>query len=110
MYLVGIDVGGTKSDFLLCDENENEISRVILGAGNPNDIGIDECITLLGEGLDALCGNITPATTTKAITSLRKKDLFIFTFSKIQYKFISSKKVKTLNFYISLVKVLIYIH
>lgn len=60
MYFVGIDVGGTKSDFLLCDENENEISRVILGAGNPNDIGIDECITLLGEGLDALCGDITP--------------------------------------------------
>ena len=60
MYFVGIDVGGTKSDFLLCDENENEIKRVILGAGNPNDIGIDACISLLGEGLDALCEGVTP--------------------------------------------------
>ena len=60
MYLVGIDVGGTKSDFLLCDENENQLKRVILGAGNPNDIGIDACISLLSQGLDELCENIAP--------------------------------------------------
>ena len=60
MYFVGIDVGGTKSDFLLCDENECEINRVILGAGNPNDIGIEATLALLGEGLDRLCGGIAP--------------------------------------------------
>ena len=60
MYFVGIDVGGTKSDFLLCDENECEINRVILGAGNPNDIGIEATLALLGEGLDRLCDGIAP--------------------------------------------------
>ena len=60
MYFVGIDAGGTKTDFLLCDENENQIKRVTLGGGNPNDIGIDACIKLLSEGLDELCGDITP--------------------------------------------------
>lgn len=60
MYFVGIDVGGTKTDFLLCDENEKQIKRVTLGAGNPNDIGIDACISLLSSGLDELCGDIVP--------------------------------------------------
>lgn len=60
MYFVGIDAGGTKTDFLLCDENENQIKRVILGAGNPNDIGIDACIELLAKGLDELCADCTP--------------------------------------------------
>ena len=60
MYFVGIDAGGTKTDFLLCDENENQIKRVMLGAGNPNDIGIDACISLLSKGLDELCSDCTP--------------------------------------------------
>ena len=60
MYYVGIDAGGTKTDFLLCNENEEQIKRVTLGAGNPNDIGIDACISLLSSGLDELCENITP--------------------------------------------------
>lgn len=60
MYFVGIDAGGTKTDFLLCDENENELNRVTLGAGNPNDIGIDACISLLSKGLDTLCGERVP--------------------------------------------------
>lgn len=60
MYFAGIDAGGTKTDFLLCDETEKEIKRVTLGAGNPNDIGIDACLALLSEGLDELCGGIMP--------------------------------------------------
>ena len=60
MYFVGIDAGGTKTDFLLCDENEKQIKRVTLGAGNPNDIGIDACISLLSSGLDELCRDIVP--------------------------------------------------
>ena len=60
MYFVGIDAGGTKTDFLLCDENETQINRVTLGGGNPNDIGIDACIKLLSSGLDELCGDIAP--------------------------------------------------
>ena len=60
MRIVGIDAGGSKTDFLLCDENENEIKRLTLGAGNPNDIGIDACLALLREGLSALCGDSEP--------------------------------------------------
>ena len=60
MRIVGIDAGGTKTEFLLCDENENVINRVVLGTGNPNDIGMDACLTLLANGLDKLLGNETP--------------------------------------------------
>ena len=60
MRIIGIDAGGTKTDFLLCDENENQINRVTLGCGNPNDIGIDACLDLLSEGLDALCKDESP--------------------------------------------------
>lgn len=60
MRLVGIDAGGTKTDFLLCDENESILNRVTLGSGNPNDIGIDALLALLCEGLDALCGEASP--------------------------------------------------
>ena len=60
MYFVGIDAGGTKTDFLLCDENEALIKSLSLGAGNPNDIGIDACISLLSAGLDELCKDYAP--------------------------------------------------
>ena len=60
MHFVGIDAGGTKTDFLLCDENESILKQITLGAGNPNDIGIDACLELLSTGLDALCENSVP--------------------------------------------------
>ena len=60
MKIVGIDAGGTKTEFLLCDENENVINRVLLGTGNPNDIGIDACLELLANGLDKLLGDCAP--------------------------------------------------
>lgn len=60
MRIVGIDAGGTKTEFLLCDEKENIINRVLLGTGNPNDIGIGACLELLGNGLDKLLGNDLP--------------------------------------------------
>ena len=60
MRIVGIDAGGTKTELLLCDEKENIINRVLLGTGNPNDIGIGACLELLGNGLDKLLGNDLP--------------------------------------------------
>lgn len=60
MYVVGIDAGGTKTDLLLCDENEKILNRVTLGAGNPNDVGIDALLSMLSEGLYALCGEKAP--------------------------------------------------
>ena len=49
MRFVGIDGGGTKTDFALCDENVNILKRVTLGASNPNDIGIDNTLKILKE-------------------------------------------------------------
>ena len=60
MLAVGIDAGGTKTDFALCDENENIIKKITLGPANPNDIGVENTIALLKEGLSALCEEKTP--------------------------------------------------
>ncbi len=53
-YILGIDGGGSKTDFLLCDTELNEVARRIAGRSNPNDIGIDAVEKLLSENISAL--------------------------------------------------------
>lgn len=53
-YILGIDGGGSKTDFLLCDTDLNEVARRIAGRSNPNDIGIDAAGRLLSENISAL--------------------------------------------------------
>ncbi len=53
-YFIGIDGGGSKTDFLLCDSELNEIGRRFAGRSNPNDIGIDAVEALLKENIPAL--------------------------------------------------------
>ena len=43
-YYLGIDGGGTKTEFLLVSENGDEISRITLGASNPVDIGMSKAL------------------------------------------------------------------
>ena len=50
-YYIGIDGGGTKTEFVLTDGNEKVINRIVKGGSNPNDIGIDACVNLLREGI-----------------------------------------------------------
>jgi len=57
-YLLGIDGGGTKTEFLLTDTNGKEIDRLILGPSNPNTIGMEECKKLLGQGISKICRDI----------------------------------------------------
>ncbi len=57
-FFLGIDGGGTKTEFLLADKNGCEIKRIILSAANPVDIGIDGCIDLLRRGIYDVCGGI----------------------------------------------------
>ena len=57
-YYLGIDGGGTKTEFLLCDSNKNTVSRIVLGACNPNDIGFDNTLELLRQGISQVCGDI----------------------------------------------------
>ena len=57
-YFLGIDGGGTKTEFALADGGGKILSRVILGASNPNDVGFDETKRLLTEGVSRLLGQI----------------------------------------------------
>ncbi len=53
-YLLGIDGGGTKTEFLLTDLNGNEINRIVLGASNPVNIGIEESKSVLMQGIQKI--------------------------------------------------------
>ena len=50
-YFLGIDGGGTKTAFLLEDEAGNKIAECKLGPSNPNDIGMENCLSLLRQGI-----------------------------------------------------------
>ena len=55
-YYLGIDGGGTKTEFLLCDGAGQLLSRVVLGTSNPNDVGIDPALEVLRSGILRVCG------------------------------------------------------
>lgn len=57
-YLLGIDGGGTKTEFLLTDLDGNEIKRVILGESNPVNAGFDSAADVLKSGIDTVCDGI----------------------------------------------------
>lgn len=54
-YLLGIDGGGTKTEFLLTDLYRKEIKRIFLGASNPVNIGIENAKTILRQGITEIC-------------------------------------------------------
>ncbi len=54
-YLLGIDGGGTKTEFLLTDLNRKEIRRLILGASNPVSAGIENTYEVLNKGIEEIC-------------------------------------------------------
>ena len=53
-YLLGIDGGGSKTDFLLCDLELNEIARRVSTRSNPNDVGIEAVKSLIRENIALL--------------------------------------------------------
>ena len=57
-YYLGIDGGGTKTEFLLVSESGEKIAHTILGASNPVDIGMTEALNLLSVGIESVCGDI----------------------------------------------------
>ena len=57
-YFLGIDGGGTKTVFKLVDENGIAIREIRKGAANPNDIGMENAITLLRSGISEVCQGI----------------------------------------------------
>lgn len=50
-YYLGIDGGGTKTEFLLTSAEGEQVSSVTLGASNPIDVGIEECRRVLEAGI-----------------------------------------------------------
>lgn len=60
-YYLGIDGGGTKTAFLLQDSEGNTVATHKLGSTNPNDVGMETCLSRLREGIVAVTGGIDPA-------------------------------------------------
>lgn len=54
MYYLGIDGGGTKTAFVLADEQKNIIKEAVGGPTNPIDVGMSTTLLRLGEGIDTL--------------------------------------------------------
>ncbi len=57
-YFLGIDGGGTKTEFLLTDTAGNAVKRIILGASNPVNIGIENTKALLAQGISQVCNGV----------------------------------------------------
>lgn len=57
-YLLGIDGGGTKTEFLLTDLNGKELKRAVFGASNPVNIGIENAENILMQGIAQVCGGV----------------------------------------------------
>ncbi len=54
-YLLGIDGGGTKTEFLFTDLNGTKIKRIVLEGSNPVNAGIDNTFAVLNEGITKVC-------------------------------------------------------
>lgn len=52
--MIGIDGGGTKTEFVLFSESGRILQRVQSSTSNPNDIGIENCCQVLTDGIDTL--------------------------------------------------------
>lgn len=52
MNYIGIDGGGTKTEFVLFTQEGHVSNRLLLTSSNPNDIGLDESCKVLAKGID----------------------------------------------------------
>lgn len=52
--MIGVDGGGTKTEFLLFTQDGNILENIILGACNPNTVGINGSIEILTKGINSL--------------------------------------------------------
>ena len=57
-YFLGIDGGGTKTAFKLIDKDGLEVARVTKGPTNPYDVGIENAIATLKDGIHEVCKGI----------------------------------------------------
>lgn len=57
--LMGIDGGGTKTEFVLFTETGQILHKQKLSRSNPNDIGLVQCCEILSEGIDLMLQKVT---------------------------------------------------
>lgn len=57
--MIGIDGGGSKTEFILFTESGKILKRVLLGGSNPNNVGMESTINTFTMGIDALVGTET---------------------------------------------------
>jgi len=62
-YFLGVDGGGTKTEFVCIDAAGAVVGRAITGTTYHLEVGVEEAVRRLGEGIDAICEglDITPA-------------------------------------------------
>ena len=58
-YLLGIDGGGTKTVFKLTDESGEVLNTVRKRSSNPNDVGMEQAVHTLKEGINEVCRGIS---------------------------------------------------
>lgn len=52
--LIGIDGGGTKTEFVLIDETGRSLNSIVLEGSNPNIHGMDQAVDVIRRGIDFL--------------------------------------------------------
>lgn len=61
-FLIGIDGGATKTEFLLFTESGRVVNRVVLEGCNPNACGMEKSLSILKSGMDgflAICPEVS---------------------------------------------------
>lgn len=58
--MVGIDGGGSKTEFILFQTDGTVLKKVQLEGSNPNDKGLEKCLDVLERGLTRLLNGIRP--------------------------------------------------
>ena len=59
-FYLGVDGGGTKTDFALADESGRLLHRQIKGSCNPTAQGVEKALELLESGITEIAGTIPP--------------------------------------------------
>ena len=57
---VGVDGGGSKTEFVLFEQNGTVRNVIFMEGSNPNDNGIEKSLQVLGEGLERVLQRLQP--------------------------------------------------
>ena len=58
VYYLGIDGGGTKTEFALSDSDGKIVSRLFMDGSNPNTVGIERAKRIIEDGILQVCKDI----------------------------------------------------